>query len=312
MIELKQSGVVFDESTHTYTLGDKVLQGITGLIKAKKCPSKYKDVPQSILDAAADAGTKVHKSCENADQLGVIENAEAQAYLDFQNSIYCYPVANEYTVTDGDHWASNIDCVWANMDDEIILVDIKTTYELDEEYLSWQLSIYAHFFEKQNPGLKVAKLYGILLFKEGKSNKYGKRRLVKIKRKSDVEVLELLSHVDYSDEVPVADEMPTAPVVSAENALGLSADTIEKMIYFEKEMASLKKKQDEMKAAILKKMEETGTKSVKIGPLSITYVAASTTTKFDSKTFKDENPSLFNHYSKVSSVKPSIRITIKD
>lgn len=312
MIELKQSGVVFNEDTHTYTLGDKVLQGITGLIKAIKFPNKYKDIPQHILEAAAEEGTKIHKSCEIADQLGVIENYEAQAYLDYQNSICCYPVANEYTVTDGENWASNIDCVWANMDDEIILVDIKTTYELDEEYLSWQLSIYAHFFEKQNPGLKVSKLYGILLFKEGKSNKYGKRRLVKIKRKSDVEVLELLSHVDYNDEMPVADEMPTAPVVSAENALGLSADTIKKMIFFEKEMEDLKKKQDELKAAILKKMEETGTKSVKIGPLTITYVAETTTTKFDSKTFKVNNPSLYSKYAKESKVKPSVRISVKD
>lgn len=312
MIELKQSGVVFNENTHTYTLGDKVLQGITGLIKAIKFPNKYKDIPQHILEAAAEEGTKIHKSCEIADQLGVIENYEAQAYLDYQNSICCYPVANEYTVTDGENWASNIDCVWANMDDEISLADIKTTYELDEEYLSWQLSVYAYLFEKQNPGLKVSKLYGILLFKEGKSNKYGKRRLVKIKRKSDVEVLELLSHVDYNDEMPVADEMPTTPVVSAENALGLSADTIEKMIYFEKEMASLKKKQDEMKAAILKKMEETGTKSVKIGPLTITYVAETTTTKFDSKALKEEEPLMFYKYSKKSTVKPSIRISVKD
>lgn len=43
---------------------------------------------------------------------------------------------NEYTVSDNEYFASNIDCVWEKAG-RISLVDIKTTLHLDKEYLSW-------------------------------------------------------------------------------------------------------------------------------------------------------------------------------
>lgn len=304
--ELLGSGVVFDEQNHTYTLGDRQLKGITGLIKALKFPDKYAGIPQSILAHAAEEGKNIHSSCELADKLGIVENDEAQAYLDFKAKAKCYTIANEFTVTDGQNWASNIDCVWAkDKNDDIYLADIKTTNSLDEEYLSWQLSIYAHLFEGQT-GRKVKGLYGILLFKEGKSNDYGERRLVKITRKKESEVKEILTHVDYENEaLPV-------PAKVEENMLDISRDLQMEVAILIREIKELTERKKELETGLKQLMEENGCKSFKSDILTISYVAESETIKFDEKRFAAERPKLYKQYLTAKSVKSSsIRITSK-
>ena len=70
MIELVKSNVAFNEENHTYFLGDKQLSGITGMIKRQLFPDKYKEVPQHILERAAERGTRVHHECQFVDTTG--------------------------------------------------------------------------------------------------------------------------------------------------------------------------------------------------------------------------------------------------
>ena len=44
---------------------------------------------------------------------------------------------------------------------KVCLGDVKTTYQLDKEYISWQLSIYKYLFNLINPDIEVDKLYAI-------------------------------------------------------------------------------------------------------------------------------------------------------
>ena len=60
MIELVKSSVVFNEENHTYMLGEKQLQGITGMISRQLFPDKYKDVPDFVLKRAAEKGSLIH------------------------------------------------------------------------------------------------------------------------------------------------------------------------------------------------------------------------------------------------------------
>lgn len=53
MIELVKSCVVFNEENHTYMLGEKQLQGVTGMIGRQLFPDKYKDIPDFVLKKAA-------------------------------------------------------------------------------------------------------------------------------------------------------------------------------------------------------------------------------------------------------------------
>lgn len=137
MIELVKSAVVFNEENHTYLLGDKLLQGITGMISRQLFPNKYKDIPEFILKRAAEKGSRIHAQCQFVDSTGFTpESIEAENYLKERTNAGYKAFANEYTVSDNEHFASNIDCVWEK-DERISLGDIKTTANLDLEYLSW-------------------------------------------------------------------------------------------------------------------------------------------------------------------------------
>ncbi len=180
-----KSSVVFNEENHTYMLGEKQLQGITGMISRQLFPDKYKDVPDFVLKRAAEKGSLIHAQCQFVDATGLPpESIEAENYLKERTKAGYKAFANEYTVSDNEYFASNIDCVWEKAG-RICLGDIKTTLHLDEEYLSWQLSIYAYLFELQNPLLKVDKLFGIWV-------RGDKHELVEIPRKPDKEVKKLM------------------------------------------------------------------------------------------------------------------------
>lgn len=166
-------------------LGEKQLQGITGMISRQLFPDKYKDVPDFVLKRAAEKGSLIHAQCQFVDATGLPpESIEAENYLKERTKAGYKAFANEYTVSDNEYFASNIDCVWEKAG-RICLGDIKTTLHLDEEYLSWQLSIYAYLFELQNPLLKVDKLFGIWV-------RGDKHELVEIPRKPDKEVKKLM------------------------------------------------------------------------------------------------------------------------
>ena len=74
-------------------------------------------------------------------------------------------LASEYIVTDFEHFASPIDKV-VEINNEVCLVDVKTTAALDYEYLSWQLSVYKYLFGLVNPDVKIGGL-GAIWIRDG-------------------------------------------------------------------------------------------------------------------------------------------------
>ena len=85
------------------------------------------------------------------------------------------------------------------------------------------------------------------------------------------------------------------------------------LILLEKEAKEIKKKQDEIKAAILTAMEEKNIKQIKdeVLGMTITYTAPTQKEKFNTKKFKEDNPSIYDDYIEFTDVKSSLRITIK-
>lgn len=301
MIELVKSPVVFIEDTHTYIYGDNVLQGITGMINRQLFPDKYTNIPEFVLKRAAERGSLIHSQCQFADVTGFEpESIEARNYVDIRRSAGYYPVANEYTVSDLEHFATNIDCVWGkdDVDNSVALVDIKTTSKLDEEYLSWQLSINADLFELQNPHLKVIDLYGVWLRGE-----IGK--LVPIKRKTTAEVARLLeceiTGQKYNDGTELVSQKSM-----------IVAQRVVDMIIESKELAAYYKEQEKtMTTTLHKAMTEHGVKSWDTELMKATIVPASTSTIFDTTRFKAEHPELYKQYLKETEKGESLRITIR-
>ena len=301
MIELVKSPVVFIEDTHTYIYGDNVLQGITGMINRQLFPDKYTNIPEFVLKRAAERGSLIHSQCQFADVTGFEpESIEARNYVDIRRSAGYYPVANEYTVSDLEHFATNIDCVWGkdDVDNSVALVDIKTTSKLDEEYLSWQLSINADLFELQNPHLKVIDLYGVWLRGE-----IGK--LVPIKRKTTAEVARLLeceiTGQKYNDGTELVSQKSM-----------IVAQRVVDMIIESKELAAYYKEQEKtMTTTLHKAMTEHGVKSWDTKLMKATIVPASTSTTFDTTRFKADHPVLYKQYLKETERGESLRITIR-
>lgn len=299
MIELVKSCVVFNEENHTYLLGDKQLQGITGMIGRQLFPDKYKDVPEFVLKKAAEKGSRIHAQCQFVDTTGFTpESVEAENYLRERTNAGFTAFANEYTVSDNEFFASNIDCVWEK-EGKVSIADIKTTYKLDNEYLSWQLSIYAFLFELQNPLLKVDQLLGIWL-------RGDKSELVPIERKPDEEVLKLMQC-----EVAGQQYLTTALAPSTVVAL-ISAQLVNTIIEIEEEVANLIEIQKEYKEKLKVVMKEHGVKTWDAGRLRVSYTPPSQNNSFDSKKFQADHSDLYTKYLKVTPKADSIRVTIRE
>lgn len=162
-MKLRKSEVKFDEEYHKYFLKGKELSGITRILSKHIFAGKYKNIPEYILQRAAEIGKYIHRDCELADKGVGPKTEEGKSYLKLKEFYDLNFAECEYIVTDNEYFASPIDKVFESGKNEVDLGDIKTTSELDLKYLSWQLSIYAFLFELQNPYITVRKLYGIWL-----------------------------------------------------------------------------------------------------------------------------------------------------
>lgn len=150
--------VFFDELSHTYILdGEKMLIGVTSLMKKHGLSPDYSGIPEATLNKAAAEGTAIHKEIEDYDNgLSVLRTPLIEEYI----SLGLKFVTNEYLVSDNEMVASLIDGVYKGQKDGLyILVDYKTTQKVHKRSLSWQLGIYKVYFERQNPGKIVTDCY---------------------------------------------------------------------------------------------------------------------------------------------------------
>ena len=299
MIALTKPSVVFDKENHTYHLDGKQLQGITGVLERKLFPTKYLGVDEDTLQKAADYGTQVHEQIATDDGADEFVLDEVLNYRKIITTNNLKPIAHEYLVTDSVNYASAIDLVFENKDGTVDLADIKTTYKLDKDYVSWQLSIYAYMFELCNPGLKVANLYGLWL-REDKSS------YEKVYRHSEDEVKRLL-----------ADD--AAGVVFVPNATEMPSDIVEMASELEACFAMLKRyekqykeREKEFKSRLTTFMGDAGIYNITLGGLKISYVKGYTKSTLDSTRLKKEMPEVAEKYTKTTNVSPTIKITQQD
>lgn len=318
---LVYSPVVFTEEEHSYQYDGNYLSGVTSLLKRQLFADKYSDIPEFVLRKAAERGTKVHELCEWEDSTGLSAaddneafNTAAHRYTELREQAGFKAVENEYLVSDLQHVASKIDCVWSEGLD-YVLADIKTTQKYDELYLRWQLSIYAYLFERQNMSAKVKALYCAWLPLHGEDFNPDEARLIPVERISDEEVEKLLA-ADRNGEVYEAPE-GLAParevVVSGNNSLPAKLqdemETYRNIVSMMKEAEEYKKRIEDDLHTFL---SSNGYKSWdKEGDFKVTLTPPGERTTFDSKAFKAEHPDLFVQYCKTTQTKETIRITLR-
>lgn len=286
--------VRFDCDAHTYTMLDgTVLSGITGLLKERLFPTQYAGVDPEVLNNAAAYGSAVHRMCEAYDTVGAYpDNEDLHAYVGVKNEYELEHLCSEYLVTDCEKYASCIDKVYEVDDNTVDLADIKTTYSLNKEYVSWQLSVYAYLFEKVNPCIKVRNLYAIHL-------KKGEGKLVQVSRKDVEEVKELL----YGGDIPEYD-----PYAMPGKYRDMEA-VIVRAAHLAKHYTDLV---NELKAQMLADMERVKASRWESDRVQIVRREGSRTKKFDAKKFEAEHADMYAEYITESVTKSSITIKIKE
>lgn len=337
--DLTQSEVVFNEETHRYLHGDAELSGITGLIHAVLLLGVYPDASDYVkkvqIPKAGYYGTCVHKAIQAWDELGIeltqfpekehptagiLPAQDVSAELAYYRNVKprnVKTVASEFTV-DYLNFASQIDCIWCDEEDNIYLVDHKTN-NLDyypggadglKEYLSWQLSCYAVMFEKQT-GKKVKGLLGNWVRK-------GAGELWRIERKPDELVQKLLStdimtdgngrFVYLNQEMQVyAEKVEEVKPTESDSSLVVPSDVvtaIATLLNAEKAAKAMKEKLREL-------MEAAGVSKWECDQFTASIGKASESTTFDSKAFQADHPDLYKQYLKKTTRKGSFTQKLK-
>ena len=88
----KINTVIFDELTHSYICGDKLLIGVTTLMKKHGLSPDYGDIPAEVLAKAAARGTAIHNLLEDYDNGKAVQEDEAgnlKAYKELGLKIHC-------------------------------------------------------------------------------------------------------------------------------------------------------------------------------------------------------------------------------
>lgn len=175
--------IEYIDEIHTYLYNGVIIPSVTQILQEKLFKDKYRDVPKYILEKKAKYGSRVHsliekiENNEDYEENSVYINESIKQYKEIKGKHKMQVISQEQIVCYKGLYAGKYDMI-AKLDNQNCLVDIKTTYEVDEEYLSWQLSMYELAI-----GEKFDKLYCLWLPKGGIA------KLIEVKRK-DIEEIE--------------------------------------------------------------------------------------------------------------------------
>lgn len=305
MTTLVQSPVIFLPEKHQYFNPEmgKYLSGITSMLSRQLFDKKYEGIPKSTLDAAAEKGSIIHAECADLAMFGTKgKQPETAAFGELLKAYKISPLEAEYTVSDGEYYASKIDLV----DNELNLYDIKTTSTLDKEYVSWQLSVYAYLFEQQNPGVPSGDLFAIHLRDK-------KAKLVKVQKKPSDVVSRLLTDDLTGKQFTTeqGNENALTAISGDDTAMQCLIDSEQAIISLKQQIDSYETRKKEALSCIQAQMEKAGLYKVETPLVAITRVPESQVVSFDSAAFKKEHEDMFGQYLKSSTRKGYVKITLK-
>lgn len=296
MIELRKSPVVFNPEDHTYTLDGRQLSGVTSTLIHRAFPDKYKDVDKDVLARAAEKGHALHEAIEFYDHFGkASDDPRIEAYERIKAENGLQTIANEYLVSDEQHYASSVDIVMVNALGEICLVDTKTTWSLDKASTGLQLSIYKYLFEMQNPSLKVSHLY--VLWLPNKDTSIHELHELSV---VDMDAIEALIEADLADEPFEFGLIPDE-----------WADIERQFRYWTERKEEAEVWLQKAKDRMMESMVNHNLSTVRTEAYTVSFIPAKKSRRFDSAAFKKNEPSMYNSYMKETETAASIRVTPK-
>ena len=166
--DIKGHIVEYDDATHTYFCDGIELPSITTMMKVL-FGHKYDDVDPEILQRASERGTFIHNAIENYCKTGEeINLMELKGFKFLQKKKGFDILENEVPIIlfdkDTPIACGRLDLVLLEGEDTG-LGDIKATYELDTNYLTYQLNLYRLGYQ-QCYGEEIKFLRGLHLRKK--------------------------------------------------------------------------------------------------------------------------------------------------
>lgn len=301
-MELKHSDrIYFDPTSHSYLLDDeRLLIGVTELMKKHNLSADYSCIRKDVLEKAAAVGTELHREIQ--DYLAG-ETIFATDLIDEVKKLNLKFVEAEYPVSDFELVASAIDLVCeGSAPDTAILIDIKATEKYHRRALDWQLGIYQHLFERQNPDIKIEGLYCLHLDKKVRRIK----GFYPVEGVTADEVEALLQAerdgLIYVDENAVPDITEALTETEAKTL----AENANKMAELEATLKALKEADESVRSKLLDYMESNNITEVACPGGKFTRKAAYTQTRVDSKALEAKFPAVYSKVLKTTNVKSSI------
>lgn len=295
------SRVWFDETSHSYLLDDeKILIGVTTLMKKHGLGADYSGIPEAVLHKAAEEGTSIHKEIEDYDNGVSVLNTEL---IDGYRKLGLKHIASEYLVSDNDVVASAIDGVYEGLKpNSVILIDYKTTSKVHTRALQFQLGFYRTLFERQNPGIEVTGCYCLHIDKK-------KRAIIGLIPIDPVtsELVDEVIEAERKGEIFIDPYQPTsASVIFSEsdvrtyiNRISTIAEIKERLKQYEAEIKGYDSK-------ILAYMLENNLEEMSVEGGVIKIKKGYQRKTVDTARLTKDYPQLAAKYEKISEVSPSI------
>ena len=286
--------LVFKENTHEYYFGDKKLISVTQLMQKHGLAPNYDEVPSEVLKAKAERGSLIHKEIEEYLKTGEIGFTKELANFIKQPKGEVlrseFKVHNDIIAGTGD--------LLLYENGVYTVADIKTTASLHKDAISWQLSIYAYLLNAINETVHVTKGQAFHFDKEGNL------KVIDIPLKPFDEVDRLIEcerqGFIYKQEL-IVKEWQLNKLYELETLIS----SIEKQKKSAEEQATM------LRAALMEAMEKHGITSFENDNLKLTIKQAYERTSIDSAKLKKEMPAVAEQYTKKTTVKPSLIITLK-
>ena len=145
----------FLEEEHVYLIDGIEVPSVTQILQTI-FPLKYEHVPKNILKNKAEYGTQVHKFIEDIEKKkpknslayikrkykpSIYQIESLKQYLKLKELYNIEVLESEKKVAYKNKYAGTLD-IKARVNGKLAIIDIKTTEELDQLWVSWQNSFY--------------------------------------------------------------------------------------------------------------------------------------------------------------------------
>ena len=147
--------IEFIEEEHIYLIDGQIVPSVTQILQ-KVFPLKYEGVPIQTLNKKAEYGTTLHKYIEIIEKKkpkrplayikrycnpNIYQEESMKQYLKIKEKHHIEVLESEKIVSYQDKYCGTLD-LKAIVDGKSAIIDIKTTAELDKDWVSWQNSLY--------------------------------------------------------------------------------------------------------------------------------------------------------------------------